>query len=49
MARLGVSLRADGTYRVYRYQDPRDFGVFCHALAVFNEQRRRRVDQEDAA
>ena len=44
MARLGVSLRADGTYRVSRYQDPRDFGVFLHALAIYTEIQRRRKE-----
>lgn len=42
VARIGVSLRKDGSYRVQVYDDPRDFSVFLAALTVANEQRRRR-------
>lgn len=39
IARLGVALHDDGTYRVDRYRDPRDFSVFLAALTVFRHQR----------
>jgi hypothetical protein len=40
--RVGVSLRSDGTYRVFTYDNPRDFSIFLAALTVCHEQRRRR-------
>jgi len=42
IARLGVALRKDGTYRVERYDDPRDFSHFLACLTVVRLQQQRR-------
>ncbi len=38
--RVSVQLRADGTYRLHRYDDPTDFAVFLSALNVHNWKQR---------
>lgn len=49
IARIGVHLKKTAKYHPEPYSDPRDFGKFCAALTVAQEQMRRGVRGRRAA